>query len=161
MVDVELARGTHLEPDVLVLERLAAARLAAVVVLYHGLLGLAHHLIIIIHGRRAPRLVEPALDAVVRDGVRVVIDSIVDGELISTNYAHMQYGSLRVQPGQVIKLGDVVGAVGTTGRSTGPHLHFEVLLNGKTPTEPMAWLAAHNVASTVVTVPDAPAVVNQ
>ena len=94
-------------------------------------------------------------------GVRVVIDSIVDGELISTNYAHMQYGSLRVQPGQVIKLGDVVGAVGTTGRSTGAHLHFEVLLNGKTPTEPMAWLAAHNVASTVVTVPDAPAVVNQ
>lgn len=94
-------------------------------------------------------------------GVRVVIDSIVDGELISTNYAHMQYGSLRVQPGQVIKLGDVVGTVGTTGRSTGPHLHFEVLLNGKTPTEPMAWLAAHNVASTVVTVPDAPAVVNQ
>ena len=73
----------------------------------------------------------------------------------------MQYGSLRVQPGQVIKLGDVVGTVGTTGRSTGPHLHFEVLLNGKTPTEPMAWLAAHNVASTVVTVPDAPAVVNQ
>ncbi|MEV8358818.1 peptidoglycan DD-metalloendopeptidase family protein [Microbacterium sp. NPDC076895] len=94
-------------------------------------------------------------------GARVVIDSIVDGELISTNYAHMQYGSLRVQPGQVIRLGDVVGTVGTTGRSTGPHLHFEVLLNGKTPTEPMAWLAAHNVASTVVTVPDAPAVVNQ
>lgn len=93
-------------------------------------------------------------------GARVVIDSIVDGELISTNYAHMQYGSLRVQPGQVIRLGDVVGTVGTTGRSTGPHLHFEVLLNGKTPTEPMAWLAAHNVASTVVTVPDAPATVD-
>lgn len=92
-------------------------------------------------------------------GVQVVIDSIVDGELVSTNYAHMQYGSLRVQAGQVIKLGDVVGTVGTTGHSTGPHLHFEVLLNGKTPTEPMAWLAAHNVASTVVTVPDAPAVV--
>lgn len=94
-------------------------------------------------------------------GVHVVIDSIVDGELVSTNYAHMQYGSLRVQAGQVIKLGDVVGTVGTTGHSTGPHLHFEVLLNGKTPTEPMAWLAAHNVASTVVTVPDAPATVDQ
>ncbi|WP_229382122.1 M23 family metallopeptidase [Microbacterium schleiferi] len=94
-------------------------------------------------------------------GVHVVIDSIVDGELVSTNYAHMQYGSLRVQAGQVIKLGDVVGTVGTTGHSTGPHLHFEVLLNGKTPTEPMAWLAAHNVPSTVVTVPEAPVTVDQ
>ena len=71
VVHVELARGTHLEPDVLVLERLAAARLAAIIILDDRLLGLAHHLIIIIHGRRAPRLVEPALDAVVRDGVRV------------------------------------------------------------------------------------------
>lgn len=94
-------------------------------------------------------------------GVHVVIDSIVDGELVSTNYAHMQYGSLRVEAGQVIKLGDVVGTVGTTGHSTGPHLHFEVLLNGKTPTEPMAWLAAHNVPSTVVTVPEAPITVDQ
>ncbi|WP_434968871.1 peptidoglycan DD-metalloendopeptidase family protein [Microbacterium sp. bgisy207] len=94
-------------------------------------------------------------------GVQVVIDSIVNGELVSTNYAHMQYGSLRVEAGQVVKLGDVVGTVGTTGRSTGPHLHFEVLLNGKTPTEPMAWLAAHNVASTVVTVPQAPITVDQ
>lgn len=71
-------------------------------------------------------------------------------------------GSLRVQRGQVIRLGDVVETRGyhqllEQVRTS----HFEVLLNGKTPTEPMAWLAAPDVASTVVTVPDAPAVVNQ
>jgi murein DD-endopeptidase MepM/ murein hydrolase activator NlpD len=47
----------------------------------------------------------------------------------STVYAHLS--RMNVKRGQSIKQGDVVGAVGTTGLSTGPHLHFEFRINGR------------------------------
>ncbi|WP_211219818.1 M23 family metallopeptidase [Glaciibacter superstes] len=73
-------------------------------------------------------------------GVYVVIDHMVDGELVSSVYAHMSEGSLTLEVGQPVKVGQVVGNVGNTGQSTGPHLHFEVLLDGTTPTDPFVWL---------------------
>lgn len=76
-------------------------------------------------------------------GVTVVIDHIIDGQLVSTRYGHMQYGSLRVSPGQSIEVGDVIGTVGSTGKATGPHLHFEVALNGTERIDPMAWMYEH------------------
>lgn len=45
-----------------------------------------------------------------------------------TRYAHMS--SLAVRAGQTLRQGDVIGAVGSTGASTGPHLHFEIRLAG-------------------------------
>ncbi|WP_116087325.1 peptidoglycan DD-metalloendopeptidase family protein [Tropicimonas sp. IMCC34011] len=52
-----------------------------------------------------------------------------------TRYAHMsRFG---VQSGQAVNAGDVVGYVGTTGLSTGPHLHFELYLSGK-PIDPLS-----------------------
>ncbi|WP_344071334.1 M23 family metallopeptidase [Microbacterium sediminicola] len=102
----------------------------------------------------ADGVVRVATEAGASYGVHVIIDHIVDGEVVSSHYAHMQYGSLQVSVGDVVHVGDVIGTVGTTGHSTGPHLHFEILLNGVTPTEPLTWMAAHNVADTVVTMPD-------
>jgi murein DD-endopeptidase MepM/ murein hydrolase activator NlpD len=46
-----------------------------------------------------------------------------------TRYGHLS--SFVVKPGQQVKRGDVIGYVGSTGRSTGAHLHYEILANGK------------------------------
>ena len=51
-----------------------------------------------------------------------------DGNRWTTLYAHMD--DYTVEAGQTVKAGDLIGHVGTTGYSTGPHLHFEITLNG-------------------------------
>lgn len=48
---------------------------------------------------------------------------------IETRYGHMS--RLNVYGGQQVRKGDVIGFVGSTGRSTGPHLHYEVRMNGQ------------------------------
>jgi murein DD-endopeptidase MepM/ murein hydrolase activator NlpD len=59
---------------------------------------------------------------------------IVDhGDGISTWYAHL--GSFAVKAGDIVKTGDKIGAVGMTGRTTGPHLHLELRVNA-TPVDP-------------------------
>jgi murein DD-endopeptidase MepM/ murein hydrolase activator NlpD len=53
---------------------------------------------------------------------------------LKTAYAHMS--RFAIKPGQAVTQGQVIGYVGSTGVSTGPHLHYEVWLNGK-PVNPM------------------------
>ncbi|WP_082569274.1 M23 family metallopeptidase [Microbacterium sp. Root180] len=76
-------------------------------------------------------------------GVHVIIDHVIDGQLISSHYAHMQYGSLQVVAGQKVTVGTVLGHTGNTGRSYGAHTHFELLVNGTVPIDPMPWLREH------------------
>ncbi len=59
---------------------------------------------------------------------------------LTTRYAHM-LKNLHVKTGDQVKQGDQVGELGSTGRSTGPHLHYEVIKNGKT-IDPMPYMDA-------------------
>lgn len=59
-------------------------------------------------------------------GLMVTVDH---GGGIETRYAHLS--SVAVGPGQRLGKGDLIGQVGSTGRSTGPHLHYEVRRNGR------------------------------
>ncbi|QGN56411.1 peptidoglycan DD-metalloendopeptidase family protein [Novosphingobium sp. Gsoil 351] len=52
---------------------------------------------------------------------------ITHGNGVVTRYAHMS--AFRARIGQVVGAGDTIGAIGSSGRSTGPHLHFEVRIN--------------------------------
>lgn len=71
-------------------------------------------------------------------GVTVYIDHMIDGKLITSHYAHMQYGSLQVVAGQTVEVGDIIGKVGNTGRSYGAHMHFELIVDGST-IDPLPW----------------------
>jgi murein DD-endopeptidase MepM/ murein hydrolase activator NlpD len=68
--------------------------------------------------------------------------AIEHGGQIQTRYAHMS--RLNVAEGQRVKKGEVIGFVGSTGRSTGPHLHYEVRIDGAA-VDPVPYMNGHHL----------------
>jgi murein DD-endopeptidase MepM/ murein hydrolase activator NlpD len=74
----------------------------------------------------------------VKQGYGNVVE-VSHGNGLLTRYAHMS--AFRARVGQPVEAGAVIGAIGSTGRSTGPHLHFEVRINDR-PVNPRPFLEA-------------------
>lgn len=74
-------------------------------------------------------------------GQVIIIDH---GQGLVTAYRHLSV--MKVKSGQMVAKGQVIGQVGTTGRVTGPHLHFDIHLSGAR-VDPMAWLRISRVLS--------------
>jgi murein DD-endopeptidase MepM/ murein hydrolase activator NlpD len=86
------------------------------------------------------RIVAPANGTVVRVGWENGYGRFVEvahGYGVNTTYSHL--ATARVIEGQRVKRGDVIALVGSTGRSTGPHLHYEVHAAGK-PVNPLDFI---------------------
>ncbi|PYF96359.1 Murein DD-endopeptidase MepM and murein hydrolase activator NlpD, contain LysM domain [Georgenia satyanarayanai] len=76
-----------------------------------------------------------------RSSMIIVIAHDVAGQRFYSWYNHMYADDLYVQEGQSVSAGEVIAGVGSNGRSTGPHLHFEIHTDDAlTTTDPLAWL---------------------
>lgn len=108
----------------------------------------------VLGGRRAHKGID--LGAPVGTPIRATADGVVNmadwnggyglyvelahGSDMETRYGHMS--RIAVAQGQQVRKGDVIGYVGSTGRSTGPHLHYEVRVNGES-VNPMLYMPMH------------------
>ena len=95
-------------------------------------------------GRAGADVIAIAAGVVTFAGQRKSYGNMVEvdhGDGYVTRYAHQN--ALRVEPGDIVKRGDVLGALGSTGRSTGPHVHIEVIKNGR-HVNPARYVASRN-----------------
>ncbi|MDX1631852.1 MAG: peptidoglycan DD-metalloendopeptidase family protein [Thermoanaerobaculia bacterium] len=93
-----------------------------------------------ISARRGRPVVAPADGLVVRAGRIGYLGRAVylsHGYGLTTRFGHLS--EIDVDPGDEVKRGDVIGYVGSTGRSTGSHLHYEVHRDGR-PVDPLAYI---------------------
>ena len=75
-------------------------------------------------------------------GNHAIIQHVINGQRVTSTYAHMTRDSSPLVVGQEIRVGDFVGTVGSTGASTGAHLHFEIGIDD-IAIDPFAWLQAN------------------
>jgi murein DD-endopeptidase MepM/ murein hydrolase activator NlpD len=75
-------------------------------------------------------------------GQHIAISHVINGHAFTSIYGHMRAGSQLVKVGDVITEGEPLGLTGTTGESTGPHLDFEIDIDG-VPTDSFVWLKAN------------------
>jgi len=79
----------------------------------------------------------PGYDEVNNTGGNYIV--IDHGQGLTTRYLHLKYQSLKVKVGDTVKKGDLIAFMGSTGYSTGAHLHFEVRKNNER-VDPMPYL---------------------
>jgi len=75
-------------------------------------------------------------------GNHVIVDHVINGQKVQSVYGHMLDNSFAVAVGDQVKVAQKLGEVGSTGESTGAHLHLEIHING-VPVDPFAWLKAN------------------
>jgi len=75
-------------------------------------------------------------------GYRVEIAHVINGQSVESLYAHLEWDSSPLEVGQEIPVGTFLGTVGSSGLSTGPHLHLEIAIDG-IPIDPFAWLTTN------------------
>jgi murein DD-endopeptidase MepM/ murein hydrolase activator NlpD len=93
-----------------------------------------------IDGERGDSVIAPATGTVTEAGWKGGYGQMVEidhGNGLVTRYGHLS--RIEVEAGQPITRGQLIGLVGSTGRSTGPHLHFELRL-GEKPINPRRFL---------------------
>jgi len=82
-------------------------------------------------------------------GGLIVIEHTIDGHTVATAYAHMWQSGIHVRAGDRVSAGQHIGDVGSSGMSTGAHLHFEVRPGGTNgeAVDAAAWLNQHGAAN--------------
>lgn len=95
-------------------------------------------------------------------GGLIVIEHTIDGRTVATAYAHMWQSGIRVRRGDRVSAGQHIGDVGSSGMSTGAHLHFEVRPGGTNgeAIDAAAWLNEHGAANLPTATSGSPAACN-
>lgn len=92
-------------------------------------------------GKEGSNILATGAGVVVHSAARSGYGNLVEidhGDGYLTRYAHLN--EFLVSKGDIVQRGDVVGLMGCTGRCTGPHVHYEVLLNGRT-VDPLRYIS--------------------
>lgn len=93
-----------------------------------------------IDGKKGDSVIAPAEGVVVKTGWQGGYGNMIEishGNNLTTRYGHLS--QIEVEIGQTVTRGQAIGRVGSTGRSTGPHLHYEVRLDDQ-PINPRAYV---------------------
>jgi len=93
-----------------------------------------------IANRRGEKVLATADGKISYTGKKMIIGNLVvidHGHGTITRYGHLE--KILVEQGQTVKRGEPIGLLGNTGRSTGPHVHYEVKING-TPVNPVKYI---------------------
>lgn len=80
---------------------------------------------------------------------RITIVSTISGQVVAVTFLHMWSTGIFVHPGDWVTAGQQIGQVGSSGHSTGPHLHLEIHPGGQSTAavDPQLWLAAHHLTT--------------